>query len=81
MLTITAQRGTERRVFTLGIWQTMPANKYGWRQVAEEPDAVTELKLSKETTEKEYSEMIRRARKSGNKEQLKKVLNAKVDQS
>jgi len=81
MLTITAKRGSEKRVFSLGVWQTMPASKYGWKQVAEEPDAVAQLKLSKEITEKEYAVMIRQARKSGNKEKLKQVLNAKIDQS
>lgn len=76
---INAIRGTERRRFSLGTWQAMPLTKYGWKQAAEEPEVVTQLKLSKTTSEQDYADMILAARQSGDKEKLKEVLHAKAD--
>lgn len=76
---ITAIRGNDKRVFSLSAWQMMPLSKYGWKQVADEPEVVKAfMNIPEDVSIKEYSEAIRAARKSGDVDKLKSILNAKA---
>lgn len=66
MAQITAQRGGEKRTFSLSIWQTMPVDKYGWKQCADVPEVVAEKKmqLAKDATPEDYAAQLEAARKT-----------------
>ena len=65
MASNTAVRGGEKRQFSTSIWETMPGNKYGWKQCADEPAEVTaaKMKLPAATTADDYAKQIADARK------------------
>lgn len=68
---VTAIRDGVKRVFSLGIWTTFPANKYGWKLAAETPQEVAALKakpepvqLAPDTSAEDYAESLSAARKA-----------------
>lgn len=42
---VVAIRNGERRSFSESLWSDMPSHRYGWVQVAEEPQEVRELRM------------------------------------
>ncbi len=51
---IMATRGGERKTFTREVWANMPADKYGWKVEAQEPEEVRRLREEKEQTPAQF---------------------------